>query len=453
MSTMMDRTPKTIMEHGRMGVAQWLAVIVTVGLNALDGFDVLSISFASPGIAKDWGLDLGTLGWVLSMELLGMAVGSITLGGIGDKIGRRATILICLVAMSVGMFGAAHSTSVLNLLGWRLLTGLGIGGMLAVTTAAVAEFASGRWRGLAMALMVIGYPIGGILGGIIAQRLLSGGTWHDIFTFGGWATAVFIPIVALFVPESPIFYDRRRAPGALEKVNRVLVRFGHSVATELTPVGPSAPTRSLVDIFKPGLLSTTILVTAAYFALITSFYFLVKWVPKILVDMGYEPSTAAGVLMWLNVGGATGGALFGVLATRFNLRPLTIIALIGGAGMIFWFGSGPADLGVLTAVVAFGGFFTNSAICGMYSLFAKVFPTHVRSTGTGFAIGIGRGGSMIAPVVAGYLFQVGFGLLFVSLVMGSAALLSAGLLFLLKERAADEPVFGISASPVTNPPS
>jgi hypothetical protein len=120
--------------------------------------------------------------------------------------------------------------------------------------------------------------------------------------------------------------------------------------------------------------------------------------------------------------------------------------------MIFWFGSGPADLAMLTTVVAVAGFFTNSAICGMYSLFAKVFPTHVRSTGTGFAIGIGRGGSMIAPVVAGYLFQVGFGLLFVSLVMGSAALLSAGLLFLLKERAADAPVSGLSAAPVTYPP-
>lgn len=439
MAATMDRTPKAIMEHGRMGLAQWVAVIVTFGLNALDGFDVLAISFASPGIASDWGLPLGTLGWILSMELLGMAIGSITLGGIGDKIGRRATILLCLCIMSAGMFGAAYATGVTSLLGWRLLTGLGIGGMLAVTTAAVAEYSNGRWRGLAVALMVIGYPLGGVFGGIIAQQILSDGTWHDIFTFGGWATAAFIPIVALLVPESPVFYDRQRAPGALQRINRVLARFGHPPATELTPVGPSAPKPSLADIFKPGLLSTTILVTAAYFALITSFYFLIKWVPKIIVDMGYEPTAAAGVLTWLNIGGATGGAIFGFLATRYNLRPLTIIALIGGAGMIYWFGSGPADLTMLTTVVALGGFFTNSAICGMYSLFAKVFPTHVRSTGTGFAIGVGRGGAVIAPVVAGYLFQVGFGLLFVSLVMGSAALLAAVMVFLLKERSGDEP--------------
>src|SRR5271165_1827280 len=92
------RDPKSIIDYGAMSVGQWLAVLVTVGLNAMDGFDVLSISFASPGIAADWGVDKATLGWVLSMELVGMALGSVMLGGVADKIGRRPTILGCLVA-------------------------------------------------------------------------------------------------------------------------------------------------------------------------------------------------------------------------------------------------------------------------------------------------------------------------------------------------------------------
>jgi benzoate transport len=434
---MTDRTPTAIMENEPMGIARWVAVVVTFGLNALDGFDVLSISFAGPGIARDWGLDQATLGWILSMELIGMAVGSLTLGPMGDKAGRRATILACLVAMTIGMFGAGSSTGIADLLAWRLLTGLGIGGMLAVTTAAAAEYSNQRWRGLAMGLMVIGYPIGGIVGGLAVRQILVDGTWHDIFIFGGWATMAFIPIVWFLAPESPVFYDRRRSPDALEKINRILARFGHAPAQDLTPVGPSAPNHSLADIFKPGLLLTTILVTGAYFALITSFYFLVKWVPKIIVDMGYEPRAAAGVLAWLNVGGAAGGAIFGYMATRINLRPLTMFVLVGAAMMIFWFGSGADDLRTLTAIVMCAGFFTNSAICGMYSLFAKVFPTHVRSTGTGFAIGVGRGGSALAPVLAGYLFQAGFGLQVVALIMGSAALLAAFLLFFLKERAAN----------------
>lgn len=243
-------------------------------------------------------------------------------------------------------------------------------------------------------------------------------------------------------------YDRQRAPGALEKINRVLARLGHSPATELTPRGASEPRASMADIFKPGLLTTTILVTAAYFALITSFYFLIKWVPKIVVDMGYQPAVAAGVLKWFTLGGATGGAVFGVLATRYDLRPMTIVAMIGGAGMIYWFGTGQADLNSLTMVVALGGFFTNSAICGMYTLFAKVFPTPVRATGTGFAIGIGRGGAVLTPVLAGYLFQVGFGLVFVSMVMGSAALLAAVMVFLLNEPGTG-PSASIKPAPVT----
>ena len=420
-----------------MGVAQCLAVLITVGLNALDGFDVLSISFAGPGIAADWGIDRATLGWVLAMELLGMAAGSIALGILGDKAGRRATILFCLVVMSIGMFGAGQSSTVAELLGWRLLTGLGIGGMLAVTTAAAAEFSNLRWRGLAMAFMVIGYPIGGIIGGIVVRHLLVDGTWHDIFIFGGWVTAAFIPLVIFLIPESPVFLDKRGGDGALEKCNRSLMRFGHPAAVELSAVPASAATPSVADIFKTDLIRTTLLVTAAYFTLITSFYFLVKWVPKLVVDMGFEPSAAAGVLAWLNVGGATGGAIFGYLATKMDLRPLTIGTLIGAAIMIYWFGAGQSDLTTLTMVVACAGFFTNSAICGMYSLFAKVFPTHVRSTGTGFAIGTGRGGAIIAPVFAGYLFQAGFSLQFVAIVMGSCALVSALMLFFLDERAAE----------------
>src|SRR5271154_2991834 len=178
---MQDKSPKDIIDLGAMSAGQWLAVLVTVGLNALDGFDVLSISFASPGIAKDWGLNQATLGWILSMELVGMGLGSVLLGGVADKIGRRPTILACLLAMTVGMLGASHAGGVPGLLVWRLLTGLGIGGMLASINATAAELSNQRWRSMAVSLMVIGYPVGGVIGGMVVQKLLGGGTWHDVF--------------------------------------------------------------------------------------------------------------------------------------------------------------------------------------------------------------------------------------------------------------------------------
>jgi benzoate transport len=431
---MTDRNPRAIIEDGVMGIGQWLALLVTVGLNALDGFDVLSISFASPGIATEWGLDKATLGWVLSMELLGMAVGSVLLGGVADKIGRRPTILGCLIAMSLGMFGAGHAHGTVELVAWRILTGLGIGGTLASINAAAAELTNRRWRNLALALMVIGYPLGGIFGGMIVQRLLSTGSWRQVFVFGGWATAAFLVIVWLLLPESVAFLDRRRAPGALERINRILRRFGHAAATMLSPVSPAAERRSIADILRPGLLATTVLMTFAYFAHITSFYFILKWVPKIVVDMGFEPKAAAGVLTWVSIGGATGGAVFGLLATRIGIKPLTIVTLLGASLMIALFGRGAADLVSLKTAVAFTGFFTNAGVAGFYLLFANVFPTHVRATGTGFGIGVGRGGAILAPIIAGYLFQAGFPLHTVALLMASGSLLAAGALLVLKVR-------------------
>lgn len=434
---MAQSNPKSAIDDGPMGGWQWLAVAITVGLNALDGFDVLSISFASPGIAKEWGIDKSILGWVLSMELLGMAVGSILLGGAADKFGRRPTMLGCLVAMAIGMHFAGTAASVNELLGWRLLTGLGIGGMLAAINAAAAEFSNIRYRNLAMSLMVIGYPLGGVFGGLAVQNILSSGTWRDVFLFGAWATAAFIPLVWFFVPETPAFLDRARPEGALAKANNILARFGHKAADALSVESEDAETRSIADIFKPAMIATTLLITLAYFAHITSFYFIIKWVPKIVVDMGFEPRAAATVLTWANVGGATGGAVFGLLAVRFGLRPLTIITLLCSTAMIAWFGRGSSDLAALSLTVAMAGFFTNGAIVGLYSLFAKVFPTHVRATGTGFAIGAGRGGAALAPILAGYLFAAGFGLQTVAICMGLGSILAAVALYALKERAAD----------------
>ena len=434
---MTGRDPKSIIDDGAMAVGQWVAVLVTLGLNAMDGFDVLSISFASPGIARDWGIDKATLGWVLSMELLGMALGSLLLGGVADKVGRRPTILGCLAAMAIGMFGAGHAQGVAGLLVWRLLTGLGIGGTLAAINAAAAEVSNRRWRNFAMALMVIGYPLGGIVGGMFVQRLLATATWHEVFLYGAWATSGFLPIVWLLVPESVAFLDRRRPPGALQRINRILVRFGHPPVGVLSEASPGAERRSIADLFKPGLLTTTVLITFVYFAHITSFYFIIKWVPKIVVDMGFEPRAAAGVLIWANVGGAVGGAIFGLIATRLGLKALTLCVLLATSVMIVWFGHGSADLATLKTTLAITGLFTNSAIAGLYLLFAQVFPTHVRASGTGFAIGVGRGGAVLAPVAAGYLFHAGFALQTVALAMASGSLLAAVALLALRVRDAD----------------
>jgi|RhiMethySRZTD1v2_1073278.scaffolds.fasta_scaffold01890_16 MFS transporter, AAHS family, vanillate permease len=443
--------PRDIIAKSPMSTMQVLVVGITIALNALDGFDVLSISFASPGIAAEWKIDRAALGFVLSMELIGMALGSIFLGSLADRIGRRPTVLGCLVVMATGMFMVTTSTGVLgglvtplfatlgynvdvrlaDLSVWRIVTGLGIGGMLAAINAVVAEFSNTRRRDLNVAIMSIGYPVGAALGGFITSTGLELAAWRSVFYFGATVTIVMIPLVFFLMPESVHWLARKQPPRALERINRTLARFGHATVAELPAVSADMRKRSTGDMFRPGLLAVTVLTTMAYFFHITTFYYIVKWVPTIVVGMGFAPSSAGYVLSWLNVGGATGGTIFGLLSQRFSLRALTITVMLLSTVAVTVFGRSPADLLRLTLICMVAGFCTNASITGMYAIFAKAFPTHVRASGTGFAVGVGRGGSVLAPIIAGFLFNAGYELPTVSLLMSLGSIVAAGLVFML----------------------
>jgi MFS family permease len=344
-------------------------------------------------------------------------------------------LLGCLAVMTLGMSMATRAHGVVDLSLWRVFTGLGIGGMLAAINAVAAEFSNARRRSLNVSLMAIGYPIGAVVGGSIATVLLKQGDWPAVFGFGALATAAFIPLVFWFVPESVSWLCQRQPEGALGNVNRTLSRMGRPQTAELPAISAEARQRSVGDIFSPPLLRVTILVTLAYFLHITTFYFILKWVPKIVVDMGFTPSAAAGVLVWANVGGATGGAVLGLLSLRFGLKHLTMLVLVMSTIMVAVFGRGQADLGQLSLICAIAGFFTNAGVVGLYGILAQSFPTHVRATGTGFAVGFGRAGSMLAPIIAGYLFHAGHGLEFVAIAMGAGSLIAAIALWLLPNQA------------------
>jgi MFS family permease len=300
-----------------MTTMQVLIIGITVFLNALDGFDVLSISFASPGIRSEWGLGPQALGFVLSAELIGMAIGSIFLGGLADKIGRRPTVLGCLCVMAVGMYMATSSGFVVggfveplfsfvvgsdvdprlaDLATWRVVTGLGIGGMLAAINAVAAEFSNGKRRDISVAIMSIGYPVGAAAGGFITSAGLELAEWRSVFQFGAIVTLTMIPVVFFFMPESVHWLTRKQPKGALEKINRTLTKIGHAPIAALPAVTAEVRKRSVEDIFRGSLLPITVIVTIAYFFHITTFYFIVKYVPTLVVDMGFAPSSAGQVL-------------------------------------------------------------------------------------------------------------------------------------------------------------
>jgi MFS family permease len=433
--------PIAVVDNNPMSLSQWIVVILMVFLNALDGFDVLSSAFAAPGISKEWGIPRSELGIVLSAELIGMGFGSILLGSLADRVGRKPAMLLCLVIMALGMYAAHAATTVPYLTAFRLFTGLGIGGMLAATNAVTAESTSKASRSLAMALYVIGYPVGGVIGGFAAQSwLLVDYDWRAVFLFGAIVTAVMIPLVILLVPETPAFHAARRNPDALERINRSLRKLRQPPIDALPPIKTGAPKPKITDILsKPGLRKVTWLLALGYMVHTFTFYYVLKFAVQIVSDAGFTQPEAASTLTWANIGGAIGGFLFGFLLKKWDIKGPTIACMLLGVVAVAYFGMGHGTLGLWRLSTFLQMFFLNAAIVGYYAAFARGFPAYARATGTGFALGIGRAGAAGSPIVAGFLFKAlgNESLLTVSLVMTLGSLIGVVLMLMLPLRDAD----------------
>lgn len=433
--------PVAVMIDTPMGVRQIVVVAMMVLLNALDGFDVLSSAFAAPGIAADWGVERDALGIMLSAELVGMGFGSVLLGGAADKFGRKITMLGCLVVMAIGMWFAHDSQAIVEITVWRFITGLGIGGMLAATNAVVAETTSKSGRSISMALYVIGYPIGGVIGGFAAQGwLLVEYDWRAVFLFGSVVTAAMIPLVMLLVPETPAFYVSRRPAGALEKMNKSLRAFGKPESPALPVLTDIGPKPKVTDILsKPKLRKITLLLAFGYMFHTLTFYYILKFAPTIVAGAGFSQPEAASSLTYANIGGALGGLLFGFVMRKFDIKGPTIGAALLGVGAVAYFGLGHESLWDWRVASFLTMFFLNAAIVGYYAAFARGFPAYARGSGTGFVLGVGRFGAAGSPIIAGLLFTVlgDSELLTVSLIMCSGAILGAALLWFLPDDDAD----------------
>lgn len=417
-----------------MSRLQKIVITICILLTALDGFDVLAISFAAPGIADEWGISRAALGVVLAAELFGMAIGALALGSAADNFGRRPTILTCLFIMTVGMYASSLAASINFLLITRLITGVGIGGMLASTNAMVAEYANLKFRNLCVMLMAAGFPIGAIIGGSISTQLLLSFDWRVIFLFGAICTGIFFFVAWFLLPESIGYLLHRQPKSALRQVNKILNKIGADGLDSL-PQKEARETVSYRVLFSKPYRLTTVLLVIGYFTHIMTFYYVLKWIPKLVVDMGYHPSAAGSVLVWANVGGALGAIAIGLVSTRVKLQPALIVALCLAALFVCVFGLEWQTSASLSWVAALAGFFTNAGVVGFYALIANAYPTQVRGSGTGVVIGVGRGGAALGPVVAGVLFVTGMNLLGVSIAMSVGSALAAICVLLLWRQA------------------
>ncbi|QTO21185.1 MFS transporter [Burkholderia seminalis] len=406
----MSASIRNTIDESPMSVFQTMAVTACVVLNMLDGFDVLAIAFAAPHLAAEWKLSGKEIGLLLSAGLAGMGIGSVLIAPLADRVGRRRIILLCLTVISTGMLACAATHSTLQLAVARAYTGLGIGGMLASLTVISGEYASNKWRSAAIGMQSTGYAIGATAGGVVAGYLLSTWGWRSVFAFGGILTLLAIPMVLAMLPESLDFLLARRPDDALRKINRILARMKRSPIAALPPssIDTASPASGWTAVLRAPLARRTIALWIAFFLVMGSFYFVVSWTPKLLVQAGLSTSQGVTGGVLLNLGGIAGASLFSLLSTRFGLRNLLAASLLLGGALMVVFGANTGSLGIGMIVAVFLGAVINACVAGMYALSPTPYPAEIRTTGIGLAVGIGRLGAILSPMTVGALLDDGW---------------------------------------------
>ena len=388
-----------------MSPYQLRIIALCIAINMLDGFDILAMAFTAPAIAKDWLLDPATLGMLFSVGLGGMMVGSIILGPMADRFGRRPLILACLILSFIGMLFAGFSATLTQLILARALTGFAVGGMLPCINTMVAEYASPKGRAFSVALMQAGFSIGSSVGGFIAIWFLSYSGWHAVFLAGAAFSALLLPLVWFGMPESLAYLETR--PERRSDAQRIRAKLGDvAIADDGHGADGSGFSQFLQGL--KGYLIPLALVFGVFFLCVMSFYFINNWTPKILVDSGLSESAGVSGGALLTVGGILSALALGWMSLRRSITPLVVAFALASAAMMLIFGQLSGSLTAIMIVAFVLGTVTSATQIGIYAIFPSLFPSSIRAGATGLAIGAGRLGSVIGPWLAGALLSIGW---------------------------------------------
>jgi len=389
----------------------------------LDGFDTQAIGYVAPALAKEWGLSKGALGPVFSAGLFGLMIGALVFGPLADRVGRKKIIVFSTAAFGIGALATAFVNDVTALLLIRFLTGLGLGGAMPNTVALTSEFNPQRRRATMVMIMFCGFSIGAALGGFLAADLIPRFGWRSVFLVGGIAPLLLLPVLLLRLPESVRFLATRgRAP---ERVAQLLQRISPNTAfaSDARFVVHETHLAGLpvVHLFREGRAVATLLLWVVFFMSLLDIYFLANWLPTVLNDLGASVSEAVVIGSMLQVGGVVGTFALGTVIDRFSFRALALVYF----GAVFAVGA-IGQLGhsaVLVSIAIFAaGFCVVGGQIAANALAAGFYPTSVRATGVGWALGIGRVGSIIGPLVGGVLLAQKWSVAAVFMAAASAAL-------------------------------
>ncbi|WP_291687204.1 MFS transporter [Bradyrhizobium sp.] len=402
----------------------------------LDGFDTQAIGYVAPALAKEWGLTKSALGPVFSAGLFGLMIGALLLGPLADRIGRKRIIILSTLAFGICALVTAFVHDVNTLLAIRFLTGLGLGGAMPNAIAMTSEFNPRRRRATMVMIMFCGFSIGAALGGLLAAALIPHFGWRSVFVVGGVAPLLLVPILALRLPESVRFLALTgRADKEVARLLRAISPMAvFAPATRFVVQEPHLPGIPVLHLFRDGRTPVTLLLWVVFFMSLLDLYFLSNWLPTVLNDLGASVSASAAIGSMLQVGGVVGTFVLGSVIDRFSFRALALVYFIA----VFAVGA-IGQLGHSIVLVAMAIFAAGFCIVGgqiaANALAAGFYPTSVRASGVGWALGIGRVGSIIGPLVGGVLLTMKWSAASVFMAAAAAAMCAALAAFALSRLA------------------
>jgi benzoate transport len=392
----------------RWTAMQALIVGLCFALNMLDGTDLLVMSFVAPVLSLDWSVSPERLGVLFSASLFGMAIGCLGVAPLADRFGRRPLLLGALCMTSVSMMLSAYAGNVSTLMLMRLFVGIGVGTIGVTMTTMAAEYAPPRHAHFAVGFVQAGWPFGSVLTAVAAARILPGHRWQALFLGIAALSFALLLVIAAILPESMSFLTIRRPPHALKRINAIRRRL-HLATLETLPEQHIGKRKFQLRVLFDGdrrvqSLLLWCAVTLGYFDL----YFVISWIPKLATQAGLPISQAIYAGATYNIGAFVGTSAVGWIATRFRLDLVVAVYLVCAAVAMLIFG-GIAMPVWLTLVMAFlVGLTVQGGFNGFWAIAARLYPPEIRSTGVGWALGVGRIGAVLGPIVGGLL--VGGGL-------------------------------------------
>ena len=351
---------------------------------------------------QQWSLTAVQAGLLASAALFGMMFGAMIFGTLSDRLGRKKTIMICVTLFSGFTFLGAFATNPVEFAILRFIAGLGIGGVMPNVVALMTEYAPKKIRSTLVAIMFSGYAIGGITSALLGAWLVKDMGWQIMFLIAG-IPLLMLPIIWKFLPESLAFLIKSgKEEQAKQIINKLLPTRDIHQNTQLVfneNIHHEAPVKAL---FQDGRAFSTFMFWIAFFMCLLMVYALGSWLPKLMLQAGYSLGASMLFLFALNIGGMVGAIGGGALADRFHLKPVITSMFVIGAAALILLGFNSPQI-VLYSLIALAGAATIGSQILLYTFVAQFYPTTVRSTGMGWASGIGRIGAIIGPVLTGAL--------------------------------------------------